>query len=117
MTHWDMYWFTRLDYLQGFFITMTFVAVARLFVLAMNSSINEDGTFKKNWWKIMIVGMILGAISCFIPTQKEAAAIWLVPKMVNNEKLNNIASDTLSILEKKTQLYLKEMIEPGKESE
>ncbi len=69
-----------------------------------------DGLFFKRYckfvfpvWLIFLIGSIL------VPTQKEAAAIWLIPKVVNNEKIQNISEDSLGIVEAKVKEYLAEL--------
>jgi len=50
-------------------------------------------------------------LSLFTPTQKEAAEIWLIPKMLNNEQIGNIVANSLEILEAKTKEYLDDLAE------
>ena len=118
MTHFNMYWFTRLDYIQDLGCWgMTFIVIG-LIVSAIMCGIEEEYGPSKKFIKWAIVPLVISlALLTFVPNQKEAAAIWLVPKMVNNEQFNNVAKDTLSILEKHTQLYLKELVEPENDPE
>jgi hypothetical protein len=45
----------------------------------------------------------------FLPSTKQMAVIYLVPKIVNNEQVQNIAGTSLKILEGYTQKYLDEL--------
>ena len=113
MTHWTMYWFTRLDSLQGLSIAMAVGAGMLLFVLAMISDIVGKPYLKDHWVKVVCAGLFAITVTVMVPTQKEAAVIWLIPKMVNNEQLNTITKNSLSILEEKTKVYLEDLTNHG----
>lgn len=108
MTHWGMYWFTRLDYLQGAGTTVFFISAAILLIMLMACIVEQEPWLKRYGLKIVIVGLFGAFITIFTPTQKEASAIWFVPKVINSEQLGNITGNTLSILAKQTQLYLED---------
>lgn len=110
MTHWDMYWFTRLDYLQGFGISMAMALGVVLVFWAIFEFVEGETGFRKYRLKLIAAWTFFLAIAILTPTQKEAAAIWLVPKMMNNEQLNSIATNTLGILEEQTKQYLGELV-------
>ena len=108
MTHWDMYWFTRLDGFAGFgWVVGGIFSFVGLCLSA--TAFNGDCSF---WWPttILPIGFFFILVGLFVPTQKEAAAIWLVPTMVNNEKLTNISSNTLSIVDEYTKEYLADLL-------
>ena len=109
MTHWNMYWFTRLDTFNDFAWTCGILLVIVGAILV--ACVLDDGISWIFPAATLVPGMLLILVGLFLPTQKEAAAIWLVPKMVNNEKLNNIASNTLSIVDEYTKEYLAELLE------
>ena len=46
-----------------------------------------------------------------VPTQKEAAAIYLIPKMVNNEQVSSAVKDSASIIQLKLKEYLNNLTE------
>ena len=46
----------------------------------------------------------------FIPSQKDIAAIYLLPAIVNNKQISTISKNSLSILDKELQNYLKQII-------
>ena len=86
---------------------------------AVYNSKREDLDFMKefvrliNMWKIRLItyiSIILMLLNLLIPTTKEMVAIILIPKIITNEHVNNISSNTLKIIEKLTDVNLKELI-------
>lgn len=64
-----------------------------------------DILLKKSIWIFIIT--LLPAI--FVPTTEQAAAIYLVPKIVENEQVQNISDNSLKILQQLTENYLKDL--------
>lgn len=110
-----IYWFTRLDhihsFLNGFDVFSVFLIIFSIIVFVTAWFINQfpgdssdiltSLTFKKfaSWtfciasiFKIMICTCLM-----FIPTTKEMAAIYIIPKIMNNENLNNIGNEMLNL--------------------
>ena len=121
MTHFNMYLFTRLDSLRGMVVAvMVILLIAFLasVILYFFARVDQEEETGRSLGKISICLLtalvIFGLLVVAIPTQKEAAAIWLVPKIVNNEQLNGIASNTFDILEVKAREYLLEITEETK---
>ena len=118
MTHFNMYLFTRLDILNnllwGLFILGVCVGVFFVFIDETPEISDETSLDSKKITKldILLVAWVVFPflLLAAVPTQKEAAAIWLVPKIVNNEQLNSVAADTFDIIEVKTREYLLELI-------
>ncbi len=52
------------------------------------------------------VSIICLVISILVPTQKEAAAIYLIPKIVNNEQIQDISKNSLNLLNNTLAEYL-----------
>lgn len=110
-----IYWFTRLDhihsFLDGFDVFSSCLIIFSIIVFVIAWGIkqyacdNEEKlmalTVKKfAIWTFCIAG-IFNIMICtclvFIPTTKEMAAIYVIPKIVNNEKLNNIGNEMLNL--------------------
>jgi hypothetical protein len=70
----------------------------------------KENTFR--WAKraaVLVVMLFLTAL--LLPTTKQAAAIWLVPKVVNNEQVQRIAGNTLDRLEELSAEPLRELLD------
>lgn len=101
-----IYWLTRLDYIQGFFIAATIIlglasfAVLIMYIVFKMESVSFDSAQ-------MIPGkLVVGAFgltsvtvacSLFIPTTKEAAAMIVVPRLVNSETVRGLGSDLVDL--------------------
>ncbi len=104
MTSWEMYWLTRMDSLiTGLvivcIITGTFVLVSLLAGMIKQFDFGEKEfndfviKIKKpfKWCCVLLIFSILGMM--FIPTTKEMAVITYVPKVLNNEKVQELPSN------------------------
>lgn len=86
----EMYWLVTLDSI----VHASFV-FAVISVLASFGAIGyalEEGRFF--WLPLMTIGMFFlsAAAVTFVPTTKQAAAIMIVPKIVNNEKVQMVGN-------------------------
>jgi len=66
-----------------------------------------------NMWKIKLityVSIVLMLLNIMIPTTKEVVGIILIPKILTNDHIRNISENTLKIIEKLTDVNLKELI-------
>lgn len=112
MSHLSMYLFTRLDALNCLF----FIASASstiIFFISFIVCIAEDAMVKYKKSFIIAIPFLLFFIAgvVFIPTQKEAAAIFLVPKIVNNERILNVDDGSFSLVELKLKEWTFDLIE------
>lgn len=121
ITSWDIYWITRMDSLNDFF--SIFGIGALVFFLGLLSWIGPmimDGIYnsdkKERYWslykKSMIWGVSVGVlftfISLFIPTTKEVAAIYIIPKIVNNEQVQKMPDNAMKLLNAKFDQWIDE---------
>lgn len=112
LTSGDIYWITRLDSMNdtlGGFIVLLSVVIAVLFFIWMFSSIagsdcgeDDDNNIRARkcikpmiWLNIALVLVIVAKV--FVPTTKEAAAMVVLPKIVNNEKVQQIPDKVLDL--------------------
>lgn len=103
MTEWDVYWITRLDYIQGFFIGMSIAVVLAavimlcvgLFNLGLSGDTSERGfnLFKK----FMPPGIFCILAACMTPDTKEFAAIKVIPAIANNQDLQDLSSELVDL--------------------
>jgi hypothetical protein len=110
ITPWQMYWLARLDDVQGFFICVslfsTFVGLVWLMFVAM-----ERERVDKRAVGLLIAALVSGGISVFIPTNKQIVAIIVVPKIVNNAKVQEVPDKLLTLFTEWA-----EELRPGKDS-
>lgn len=113
MTHMFMYWFTRLDALDSAFVFLTIATAIATCVSLLYGCIDEKLDVVRKAIKIGLpLFLLFGLATILTPTTKEAAVIYLIPKIVNNEKMQNIAGTSLSILESHATKYLESLVEP-----
>lgn len=116
---WQIYWITRLDSLCTS-ITIMFVVPFIIWVIAniiycvanITDDIQKDNKpiYRKWLFKITpIYLVILLGLSCFIPSTKEVAAIYLIPKIVNNEQIQKLPNNTALFLNKKLEQWIDKM--------
>lgn len=60
--------------------------------------------------KLVIISCITGCLTCFIPSTKEIAAIYLIPKIVNNEKCQAMPEKMMQLLNRKLDQWFEETI-------
>ncbi len=115
MSAWQMYWLCRLDgIVEGTQICVVLSVIALivcgLFWL-MGKSMDEDfATHLILPIKISIIAAIIGGLGAlFIPTTKQMAAIIVVPKIVNNEKAQEIPETLLDLYNEWTKAKLEEI--------
>jgi len=103
MTEMQMYWLTRLDNIRGlvsgpfnifwvlgFIVCTVFVIISRI----------EEAPFKMPLWpSFFLLGIMLleGVVYAFLPTTKEMAAILIVPRIVNNQKVQEMPDKVLDL--------------------
>lgn len=110
MTYLGMFWLTRLDKICMFFEVLTLLSfiISVVYAMTMENEVGES-ILKKLLIPITIT-LSLAVCIVFIPTTKEASVIYLLPKIVNNERVFNIADNTLKILEGETRRYLEQIV-------
>jgi Na+/melibiose symporter-like transporter len=105
-----IYWITRLDYIQGFFIAIAVAAAIGLAFMLISyfvcSDMDEDeqNKVKLKWAKrLAIVAISVGFISVFIPSKEDAILIY-----AGGKAYEYVKSDTsLQKLPYQTTEYLK----------
>lgn len=134
MIQWYHIWlFTRIDSIKDYFGGVEFflvfasiiIVIGTLMVNCSDEAKEDMGAgaskfFSSKWkWIIVFLAFINPLVNRMIPTQKEFAAIYLIPKVVNNEKVQQIATNVgtstvnlSQIFLTKTEDWLKEQITP-----
>lgn len=113
-----IYWITRLDKILS---TLDFIGgicgcmlILCFFIGGMTyivESLCEEGSkdyekaketrqyFYKGFLISTIAFALMGTMSILIPTSKELAAIYVIPKVANNERIQNFSSEIATIAE------------------
>jgi hypothetical protein len=73
-----------------------------------NYPMNKLNSIKKILVSVTIVVLLIMA---FAPSSKQAALIYLFPKIVNNEKINHIPDKILDLVNKQLDEWTKENLE------
>lgn len=116
MEWWHIYLFTRLDSLNELFKAITIIGGIILLCVSSILPIANSEMEEENWSallrgiKLLAVIWVIGLFTFIaIPTQKEAAAIYLIPKLANSEfakEAEKIPTDTAKLLRLKLESYI-----------
>jgi hypothetical protein len=120
ITAWDIYWITRLDSINTFLATIFFIplgigCLTLMFypILKMDVFDGEENKFRKFnkvLFKILpIYILIVGTIFCIFPNTKEAVAIYLIPKIANNEQVQKLPDNAMKFLNGKLEEWINDM--------
>ena len=123
MTHFEMYLFTRLDNLCTVLCVTAFSLIVVLILLSIFYGVSRmdrhDDVAEKclqGVKKTLLPAIVFVLLAVAVPTQKEAAAIYLIPKLVNNEQVQDIAGKSLDILTLKLNEWVADLT-PAKKAE
>ena len=105
ITPMQMYWLLKLDDILAISLAifvLTFVGFVVCLVGAISYKGEEYFECEYNKFKIgrnilFWFVLFLGSIVMFVPSTKQMAAIYVVPAIANNEKVQNIGNKTLDI--------------------
>jgi len=113
------------DFMVLFSILVGVGAFCWLIITALIWDVHYDGGAKKEhpycypqYFKAALISAVLaGFLSCFIPTTKQMAFIYVGSKLINNEKISNIGDNALDLtskLMKYATQYVDEQLEEKK---
>lgn len=81
----------------------------------------SEETIKNRWHliplSIAMIGATMVLIAIFTPNSKTLAAMILIPKIIENERVIDIGDKTATVLEKKLDSWLEEITEKNNKSE
>ena len=108
ITSWDLYWITRLDGINTLLTIFFIVGTIVLIVAAACYCAAEE---KKPAWalKPVIVIIIIGILATFIPDTKTMVAIVFVPKIVNNETVQQIPENAAKFINLKLKEWISDL--------
>lgn len=109
ITMMDVYWITRLDGLAVFFTVTTILSVFILVGLIVDGNIVEDDWLHHKKLVITLSAVLLVATFglVFIPKTNEAIAIYLVPKIANNEQVQKLPDNAMRFLNDGLEAWIK----------
>jgi len=104
MSSWLVYWVLMLDkmVIAAFLTGVVFFGIALLWVL-----IEEEVTRLVK--RMLIFGCLAFAVGVFMPTTKQACVIYLLPKVSNNEQVQQIPDKLLTIMNKKLDEWVEDV--------
>lgn len=112
ITHEMMYWITRLDNLIIAFTFLIIFSGMGICIRLIFLFLEPDQKSTKTTKKLMIVCIVGFCVSftgiMFVPSTKDIAAIYLIPKIVNNEQAQKLPANLLSLLNKKLEEWLQD---------
>lgn len=127
MEWWHIYLFTRLDVVGGILLGAVLAAsMLVLIVVILTVDFYVDGdkdepflkVIKKSWTKILAAYLFVVFLFAAIPTQKEAAAIYMLPKLINSgfaKEMQQLPEEFASALRVKLEAWVDEMVDDRKE--
>ena len=110
MSWWFIYWITRLDAINDFFVAVAIISFFCIVSLAWIGFLAEVFSKVVKWIKCSVILMIVFSLLAILtPNLKEAAAIYLIPKMVNNEAVQEIPGDAAKLLKLKLDEWINDL--------
>jgi hypothetical protein len=93
ITTMQMYWLVMLDNIVGVFIAIL-VLCALFFILGipMLSALDKEDIFFPITKKLLVIAAVSLLALAFIPSTKQMAAIMIVPRLANSEKVQTIGN-------------------------
>ena len=100
-------------------IVLVFMSVCIVGIQLDSCSSDSDRnccTFcKKHIIKIFFITLFINLITIAVPSTKQMCAIYLIPKIVKNERVQNLGDKSLAVIENKFEEWLNETIKNKEE--
>lgn len=101
-----LYWITRLDGLKDMLVgaaVMTMFGILALLFWVFTRAIDEDKNLttpvlRQAFFVLVPMCFLLSVVFILTPTTKEAAFIWLAPKIYNNETVGKEAGEVYGLM-------------------
>jgi len=122
ITMWDVYWITRLNgiLIAAWVLFFLCVLFPIIFLAIYDCEYSREpkqrklNFFKKAMW-LWVGALMFLFIALLIPTTKKAVAIYMIPKIANNEQVQKLPDNALKFLNGKFEAWIADMTEKGKE--
>lgn len=89
---WTVYWITRLDSIQSFFVIVAILSTIAAAIYTLANVIELERYPPRLGAIVAFVGLF-AAGATLTPTTKQACAIYLIPKIANNESVQEVGGD------------------------
>jgi len=116
ITSWDIYWITRLDEIHGicwFLVIAAAITIAVLLAMAVWAADQiEPEKAKKRLSlsiKMAVFACTIFIFGSFVPSTKDFAAIYLIPKIANNEQVQKVPENLVRLLNTKMEAWITDM--------
>jgi hypothetical protein len=117
ITSWDIYWITRLDGIGllcgAIFFTALMSAVVWVFLMGPMEMWGDHKESQPRYLRYLYAtvgtGLAVLIIGTFIPTTKEASAIYLIPKIANNEQVQKLPDNAMKFINGKFEEWVNDM--------
>lgn len=108
ITSWDIYWITRLDGLTGLFLAIAIILFTAAFICLPMGDVGKGEIFYYKKWIIGLfcAGFIFYILYIFTPSTRSFAAIYLIPKIVNNEQIQKLPDNAATLLNAKMEQWI-----------
>jgi len=106
LTWFDVYLWTRLDVVSAMFVITAITGLGLLPVYTMLIDIFKWKELKKYFFAQLAIGLLSAFFAMAIPDSKDFALIYVLPKIVNNEKVQQIPEKLLDLANKKFEEML-----------
>lgn len=132
ITAWDIYWITRLDYIIGtsvFLFIVSLISVAGLTIARMVAHCDDTDwrtyrewrePYRKNFPRRIALALVpffvFLSVMTFVPDTENACAIYLLPKIANNEQVQKIPDKFAKLLNVKMEEWMNDAIIDKKET-
>lgn len=117
MTYTFVYLLTRLDSLNNYLEALSIISLAGIIIIGLAAlilfraeKINIYTKIKKYLFGFIIALFISSSIQLIVPTTKEAAVIYLLPKIINNEEVQKIPDNIFKLLNTKMEEWTNEQL-------
>lgn len=109
ITAWDIYWVSMLDsFGRGAFVCfIAFGLLAWLFIYV--GCEEESKPLQISGFCCVFFAFLMLAICMFIPTTKTAVAMYAVPKIANNQEIQQIPPNFAKLINKKLQEWMEDV--------
>ena len=114
ITESEIYWITRMDYIQtalfvlggiitglaGISFVVSAICCARNVIHGDDDAKRMMVVSKKTLLTSIVCGLVFGSIllsACFVPSTKEMCAIKIIPKIVNNEEVQELPNKVVEL--------------------
>lgn len=109
ITPWEIYWVLQLDSLNGLFVSMAILGGMLSLLLVMGAMLMADDdpdVSKRCAWfaKLMVTIFAIGVLGAtFVPPTKTAAAMVVLPAIVNNPTVQHETGDLYKLAKQALQ--------------